>query len=190
VTRRLSDDFWVIATQNPFEQEGTYPLPESELDRFALKLSLGYPTAEDEHAILAHHRDVGDPMERMRADVQPAIDRATLAEWRRHVTAAHVADTVLEYIERLVRMTREQADLTWGAGPRAGVALLRCSRALAVVRGRNYVIPDDVRDLAEPVLAHRVRLAPEAQIAGLRVATVLERMVRSVPVPAVHVREA
>jgi MoxR-like ATPase len=186
VSRALSDGFWVVATQNPLEQEGTYPLPESELDRFSLKLTLDYPTSEEERAILEHHRDIGDPMERMRATVQPVIGRAALDAWQRHIATVHVADTVLDYVEAIVRATRHQADLSWGAGPRASVALVRCSRALALVRGRSYVVPDDVRELAEPVLAHRIRLAPEAQIAGQQVSTILERLLGSVPVPAVH----
>jgi MoxR-like ATPase len=185
-TRDLGSSFWVVATQNPFDHEGTYALPESQLDRFAMRIALDYPDAADERDVLQRHRDRGDPMEEMRALLPPAVDGALLRIWRQRVDLVHIDDGILDYIQAIVRATRRQRDLTWGAGPRAGVALLRCSRALALVRERTYVIPDDVRDLVEPALGHRVRLSPEAQIAGLTVPTILDRLVRALPVPAVH----
>jgi MoxR-like ATPase len=186
ITRELKGEFWVIATQNPLEQEGTYPLPESELDRFALKIPMGHPGAEDETNVLMQHRDRGDPLARMREGVEAVLDMEQLRTWQRAVQRVHVEDTVVRYIQSLVGATREQADLAWGAGPRAGLALMNCGRALALVRGRQYVIPDDVLDLLGPALTHRVRLAPEAQIAGIDVATVLDRVAQSVSVPTVH----
>ncbi len=185
-TRPLASAFWVVATQNPLEQEGTYPLPESQLDRFGLKIDIGYPSGQEERAVLLSHRDAGDPGERLRAEQAPVVAAAVLAEWQRAATQVHVDDTIVDYVQALVRATRSQPDLQWGAGPRAGVSILRCARALALVRRRDYVIPDDVRELVVPALDHRVRLAPEAQIAGLSVRTVLGRIIAAIPVPAVH----
>lgn len=185
-TRELGDFFWVVATQNPLEQEGTYPLPESQLDRFALKIRMGYPDAADERQMLAVHIARGDPMEQMRAGREPALDVEALRQWQASIERIHFDEALVDYIHALVRATRQQPDLSWGAGPRAGIALVRVGRALASVRGRRYVIPDDIRDLVEPVLGHRVRIAPEAQVAGLDLATVLDRVVRAIPVPTVH----
>jgi MoxR-like ATPase len=186
VTRSLGERFWVIATQNPLEQEGTYPLPESQLDRFALKVAIDYPADGDERDILTAHRDGGEPGERLRKSEGPVLTPEALAGWQQAAVGVHVADTILDYVRALVRGTRTQPDLAWGAGPRAGIALLRVGQALALVRGRTYVIPDDIRDLVYPVLAHRVRLAPEAQIAGLGLRAVISRLVAAVPVPTVH----
>ena len=183
-TRPLDACFWVVATQNPLEQEGTYPLPESQLDRFGMKIRVGYPESDAEEAMLRRHRDHGDAMQATAEAPPPVIDRAALVELRRRVEAVHVDDTVLRYIRSLVAATRTQPELAWGAGPRAAISLLRCSRALATIRDRRYVIPDDVQQLAPSVIAHRVRLAPEAQVAGLTLDTVLERVTRSVVVPA------
>jgi len=186
VARALPPHFWVVATQDPLDHEGTYPLPNSQLDRFAMKIVLDYPTPTDERAVLALHRDRGDPMERLRTEARPAVSPEALAAWQARVLEARVEDPVLDYVHALSRATRQEPDLAVGAGPRAGVALLRCGQALAVVRGRNYVLPDDVRDLSIPVLAHRVRLTPEAEIAGVSVRAVLGRALGMVPVPVAH----
>jgi len=184
--RALARSFWLVATQNPLEQEGTYPLPESQLDRFALKIRVAYPpSAGEEREMLLRHRDRGDALDHL-ADRPPVLTAEQLEAWQRRVEEVHVEDPVVDYLNAIVRATRSQPDLLWGAGPRAALALLRVGRSLAMVRGRPYVIPDDVRDLVPSVLGHRVRLAPEAQIAGLDVAAVLERVLRAVPVPTVH----
>ena len=185
-TRSLGERFWVVATQNPLEQEGTYPLPESELDRFALKLSVTYPDEASERRMLEHHHRGGDPMERMRAQGEGVATVEELTAWQEATESVHVDGSVLDYINRIVRGTRGHGDLAWGAGPRGAIALLRCGRALATVRRRDYVIPDDVRDLVGPALGHRVRVLPEAQIAGVTVDQVLGRIVADVPMPAVH----
>ncbi len=186
VSRPLSVSFWVIATQNPLEQEGTYPLPESELDRFAMQIPMGYPGAAAERDIIVMHRDTGEPGDRLRTDGAPVVSREALLGWQERARGVHVSDPIVDYVHQLVRATREQPDLSWGAGPRAALALLHCGRALALVRGRGYVIPDDVRDLAAPVLAHRLRLSPEAQVAGLKLDAVLTRILRAVPAPVSH----
>ncbi len=186
VSRALGEPFWVIATQNPLEQEGTFPLPESQLDRFAVKISLDYPGEQDERDVLAWHRDQGEPIDRLRRPAAPVLTPEQLAGWQATIGAVHVADVILDYVRALVRTTRVMSELMWGAGPRAGVALVRVGQALALGRGRAYVIPDDIRDLVLPVLSHRVRLAPEAQMAGVGVATVLGRLLAMVPVPALH----
>jgi MoxR-like ATPase len=186
VTHALGPRFWVLATQNPLEQEGTYPLPESQLDRFALKIAIDYPADEDERDILRAHRDHGEPALRLRAAESPVLSPAELDAWQAQASKVHVDDTILAYVRAVVRGTRSQPDLAWGAGPRAGVALVRLGQALALVRGRAYVVPDDVRDLIVPVLSHRVRLAPEAQIAGLSLRTILARLLAGIPVPVTH----
>jgi MoxR-like ATPase len=188
-SRPLHDGFWVLATQNPLEQEGTYPLPESQLDRFSIKLSLSYPSARDELELLHRHRDRGDALAHVEDDA-PVLDQATLNAWQQRVTGVHVDDAVVDYLQKITGATRDQADLAWGAGPRAAISLLTCGRSLALVRGRHYVIPDDIRDLVLPVLGHRLRLAPEAQIAGVDIPAVVERILSGVPVPTTHAEPA
>jgi MoxR-like ATPase len=185
-TRELDPAFWVVATQNPLEQEGTYPLPESQLDRFGLKIAVGYPDEQAERALLRQFRDHGDAMHTARRALAPVLDRDAFVAWRRSIDAVRVDDTIVDYIQALVAATRVQPDLAWGAGPRAALTLLGCGRALAALRRRDYVIPDDVQDLALPALSHRVRLEPEAQVAGVTVASTLQRVLSSVTVPAVH----
>lgn len=185
VSYSLGDEFWVLATQNPLELEGTYPLPESQLDRFALKVVLGYPSAEQERQMLLRHRDGGEPLDALRSQQAAVVSLEALRAWQRSSESVHVDDGIIDYIERVVRTTRDASELQWGAGPRAAVALLRCSRGLALVRGRSYVLPDDVVDVAGPALGHRVRLTPEAELAGVQPAQVVARVVRHAAVPSV-----
>lgn len=185
-TRSLSRFFWVLATQNPLEHEGTYPLPESQLDRFGLKIAVDYPSAAAEQAMLVLHRDRGEPLAQLATWEKSPVEEADLVTWQEKSARVHVADPMIEYIQTIVRATRTQPDLAYGAGPRAAVSLLRLAQGLALVRGRAYVIPDDVKELVVPVLEHRVRLAPEAQIAGLTAKTVLGRLLAALPVPVVH----
>lgn len=185
VTRQLGDAFWVVATQNPLEQEGTYPLPESELDRFALKLRVDYPTTEADLQLLRLHQARGDALDHVkRSSSSPLLSSDELRAWRDQVRQVRVDDSLLRYIQTLVASTRSQPDLAWGAGPRAAVALLDCGRALALVRSRDYVVPDDVIELLGPVLAHRLRVAPEALVAGVTVSDVLARVVAAITVPS------
>jgi MoxR-like ATPase len=185
-TRELDPAFWVVATQNPLEQEGTYPLPESQLDRFGLKVSVTYPDTGSERALLRQYRDEGDALERAQHTLEPVLSRDELLGWRESIATVVVDDTVVDYIQTLVAATRNEPDLSFGAGPRAALALLACGRALANVRGRNYVVPDDIQELALPALGHRVRLAPEAQVAGITLQATLRRVLDAVPVPARH----
>jgi len=173
----------VFATQNPVESEGTYPLPEAQLDRFLLKIDVGYPAPEEEDAILdAVHRgfDAGDLT---RAGVGPAVTKEGLLAARAALNEVTVEPPVLAYIRKLVAATRTSSRIRLGAGPRAGVHLLLASKALAALRGRGFVTPDDVRFLAAPVLKHRLLLSPDAELDGASPSDVLREVVQSVEVP-------
>ncbi|MBE4751086.1 MoxR family ATPase [Corallococcus sp. ZKHCc1 1396] len=179
----LSPMFTVFATQNPVESEGTYPLPEAQLDRFLLKIDVGYPAPEEEDAILdAVHRgfDAGDLA---RAGVNAAVTKDGLLQARAALSEVNVEPAVLGYIRKLVSATRASPNIRLGAGPRAGVHLLLASKALAALRGRDFVTPDDVRFLAGPVLRHRLLLSPDAELDGATPADVLREVVQGVEVP-------
>jgi MoxR-like ATPase len=180
VTYHLGVPFMVIATQNPIEHEGTYPLPEAQRDRFMLELAIGYPTRQAEIEILETHGRTATLL----ADLEPVADAPTVAEMiERCRTTIHVADTLKRYIVDLVRATRDHADLALGASPRAALSLLRAARAAAATSGRDYVVPDDVKELVTPVIAHRLITAPEAQMIGRTAADVLADIVEYVPIP-------
>jgi len=184
-THQLSEDFWVVATQNPLEQEGTYPLPDSQLDRFAMQIAVDHPADEAERRVLQRHRDKGDALKiTEHAQRDPVLSGEQLTSWRSQIERVHLDEALIDYIHALVRATRLQPELQWGAGPRAGISLLRCSRALANIRAREYVIPDDVHDLYEPVVAHRLRLSAEAHVSGVTVGTVVQRILGAVSVPS------
>jgi MoxR-like ATPase len=177
-TYKLEEPFMVIATQNPIEHEGTYPLPESQLDRFMIRLSIGYPGRDSELEILDKHGEV-EPLESLEA-VADAQQVKTLVNLARNV---HVADSLKSYIVDLTETTRAHPDVYLGASPRASLFMLKASRALAASRGRDYVVPDDIKDLVAPVLAHRILLAPEAHMRGARAEDVLDALMDRVPVP-------
>ncbi|WP_375760675.1 AAA family ATPase [Corallococcus exercitus] len=180
---QLSPMFTVFATQNPVESEGTYPLPEAQLDRFLLKIDVGYPAPEEEDAILdSVHRgfDAGDLA---RAGVNAAVTKDGLLQARAALSAVNVEQPVLGYIRKLVAATRSSPNIRLGAGPRAGVHLLLASKALAALRGRDFVTPDDVRFLVGPVLRHRLLLSPDAELDGATPADVLREVVQGVEVP-------
>jgi len=180
ITYHLGVPFMVIATQNPIEHEGTYPLPEAQRDRFMLELAIGYPTRQAEIEILETHGRTATLL----ADLEPVADAPTVAEMiERCRTTIHVADTLKRYIVDLVRATRDHADLALGASPRAALSLLRAARAAAATSGRDYVVPDDVKELVTPVIAHRLITAPEAQMIGRTAADVLADIVEYVPIP-------
>ena len=177
-TRLLPRPFLVLATQNPIELEGTFPLPEAQLDRFLLKLDLGYPTLEEEEQIvLRYERE--NPL-----DALAAVAGANeLVAAQREASQVAVADVVRRYIVEVVRATRASSDMELGASPRGSLALYRCAQALAAIRGRAFVLPDDAKALAAPVLAHRVILNPEARLRGRRGADMIDEIVGRVPAP-------
>ncbi|HEX5614177.1 MAG TPA: MoxR family ATPase [Acidimicrobiia bacterium] len=178
-TYRLDAPFMVIATQNPIELEGTYPLPEAQLDRFLMRLRIGYPDRDAEMAILESQGDTHVSAE----DLEPVTDAATIVGWARELTNVHVAPELQGYIVDLVEATRHHRDLLLGASPRGALALQRASRALAASVGRSYVTPDDVKAVAPPVLEHRFVLSPEAQMRGVSTGSLLSGLLDSVTVP-------
>ncbi|CAA9316899.1 MAG: FIG022979: MoxR-like ATPases [uncultured Gemmatimonadetes bacterium] len=183
-TRPLPAAFTVFASQNPVEYEGTYPLPEAQLDRFLLKIVIDYPGAEAERAILDRYAD-GFSADRAESyGLQPMMSSAELAELRRAVAAVHVEPSVRDYITRIVRATRDEPTLALGASPRASVALFLASRAEALLAGRDFVTPDDVKALALPVLRHRVTLTPEAEVEGRTVDERLTGLLQTLPAPS------
>jgi len=175
---RLSEPFFVLATQNPIEQEGTYPLPEAQLDRFMLRLRLGYPSAEAEAAILDSQTS-GDPY----ATLEPVVAAQDVLAMQEAVMGVRVAPELRRYVVDVVAATREDRDIYLGASPRAGIALLRAAKALAVLRGRDYVVPQDVKDLGQRVLSHRIILSTEASTRPLAEEHTIGRILEAVPVP-------
>jgi MoxR-like ATPase len=177
-TRGLPRPFLVLATQNPIELEGTFPLPEAQLDRFMLRVSIGYPGEADEKDIIRRFR-LGSPLDELPA-VVPIVE---LSAMQRLVREVHVSEAVEDYIVRLVRASRLHAALQLGASPRATLALYRCAQALAALRGRGFVLPDDVKGLAPAVLVHRVIASAQARLRGRTSGEILAEVVASVPVP-------
>jgi len=177
-TRPLPRPFLVLATQNPIELEGTFPLPEAQLDRFLLRLSIGYPAEADEKAIVQRFRR-GSPLD----ELPSVVGVAELLAMQRLVRDVHVSDAVEEYVVRLVRASRLHAALELGASPRATLGLYRCAQALAALRGRGYVLPDDVKTLAPSVLTHRIIATPQARLRGRGAADIVAELLSTVPVP-------
>jgi MoxR-like ATPase len=179
----LPDPFVVVATQNPVEYEGTYPLPEAQLDRFLFKLQVGYPTAPQEVEVLARHDQGLDPHDIAGAGVRPVATAADLEAARVQVDALHVEPPILQYIVDLARATRVSPALTLGVSPRGAAALLHAAKAWAFLAGRPYVTPDEVKAVAKPALRHRLQLRPEVEIEGTTADTVLDGILASVPAP-------
>ena len=177
-THPLGTPFMVIATQNPIEHEGTYPLPEAQLDRFMLRLSIGYPTNEIEAEILSSHSS-GTPL----TDIGPVNDALGVAEMIVQAQHVHVAPAIRRYIVDLVEATRRHSDMYLGASPRASIMILKASRAMAAADERDYVIPDDVKALAVPSLAHRIIVTADAVMSGRSPQVILEEILSEVPVP-------
>jgi MoxR-like ATPase len=182
-SRPLPRVFTVFATQNPVEHEGTYPLPEAQLDRFLLKIVMGYPSAAAERRMLDRHAagfsadDVGT------YGVQPLVSAEQLEALRAATRSVHVEPAVRDYVVAIIRATREDASFTLPASPRAGVALFGAARAQALLEGRDFVVPDDVKEMAVPVLRHRVRLTAEAEVEGQSTDARLALLLESVPAP-------
>ncbi|MFN3820343.1 AAA family ATPase [Blastomonas sp.] len=179
----LSPHFMVVATQNPIEQQGVYPLPEAQLDRFLFKLLVGYPSAEEETRIVSEYGSRTGAQRPSAFAIEPQIDDAQLTAARAAVGEVKLVDEVVAYIVRLVRATRETADFESGASPRAAIMLANASRARAALQGRDYVIPDDVKQLAASVLRHRTLLSPAAEIEGRRVEAIVADLVERTEAP-------
>jgi MoxR-like ATPase len=177
-TMALDRPFLVIATQNPVEYEGTYPLPEAQLDRFTMRLALGYPPLAEEARMLAE-QTTEPPLEGLR----PVASRREVHQAIDDAKDVYVEDSLARYVVALVRHTRSNARLALGASPRSGIAMLRVAKARALAEGRDYVMPEDVQAVAVPVLAHRLILAPEARSAGGEAAEIVREAVESTPVP-------
>jgi MoxR-like ATPase len=184
LTRVLPDPFLVIATQNPIESQGTYPLPEAQLDRFLFKLEVRPPARAVEKTILANHLGGFDASALERLGLRRLTGPADLLQLQQDVRQVRVEDSLLEYIAEIVGRTREHRALYFGASPRASIALLIGSQALAAVSGRSFVIPDDVKQLAPAALRHRVGLQPDAEIEGVTPDEVVAEILREVRVPA------
>jgi len=179
VTYDVPDPFMVIATQNPVEYMGTYPLPEAQLDRFLMKITMGYPDSEDEVNILFRFKN-SNPL----YDLTPVADRNQISELRRQVREVHVERAIGEYIVEIVQSTRRQEHVLLGCSPRASIYLMRASQALALYMGRDYVVPDDVKSLVVPVLAHRMILRQEARIRKITSESILSDLLKNIRVPA------
>ena len=179
----LSPHFMVVATQNPIEQQGVYPLPEAQLDRFLFKLLVGYPSAEEETRIVAEYGRRTGAQRPAAFNIQPQASGEDLAAARAAVGEVRLVEDVVAYIVRLVRATRETADFESGASPRAAIMLAYAARARAALQGRDYVVPDDVKQLAASVLRHRTLLSPAAEIEGRRVETIVADLVERTEAP-------
>ncbi|HEV3189956.1 MAG TPA: MoxR family ATPase [Polyangiaceae bacterium] len=178
VTRKLPHPFFVVATQNPSDYQGTYPLPEAQLDRFLLRIGVGYPSREAELAMLYARRTV-DPLD----GVEAVCDRETIVKMQAQVREVEVKEAVAKYLLEIVAQTRRTTQIQRGISPRGALAFFRASQARAFLRGRSYVSPEDVHALAGPVLAHRVQLTTEARYGGASAEEILAKVVREVRVP-------
>lgn len=182
-SHELPAPFLVFATQNPIEYEGTYPLPEAQQDRFLMKVMLRYPSAEQEVQVLKLHHSGFQPQNLEERGLQNVTTIDELRQVQSNIRKTSVEDKVFNYIYEIVKMTRDNRDIMVGASPRAGIALLNVSKAIAQMRGRDFVIPDDVKELASSVLRHRIQLRPESEIEGQTQDDVLRRILDSVAVP-------
>jgi MoxR-like ATPase len=181
--RPLPDPFVVVATQNPIEYEGTYPLPEAQLDRFLFKLSVGYPSFDQETTVLDRHHRGLDPHDLAAAGVRAVAGAADLAAARREVDAVQVEPAVMQYIVSICRATRDAPSVALGVSPRGAAALLHAAKAWAWLSGRGYVTPDEVKAMARPTLRHRLLIRPELELEGTTADGVLDAILASVPAP-------
>lgn len=180
-TRKMEFPFFVIATQNPIEQEGTYQLPEAQLDRFTFRLRPHYPSYEEEVSILERFKS-GD-YSNAKKPLKPVIDKKRLQELQQLVYQVHIEKSLIEYIAKIVTATRQSGDLFLGASPRASLAMLHTSKAVAALQGRDYVIPDDIKFTAVPVLNHRLILSPDKEVTGVQIDEVIDAVISKVEVP-------
>ena len=180
-TYTFEDPFMVLATQNPIEQEGTYALPEAQLDRFIFKIKVDYPSLEDEVKIIAsHHERKGEAPQ---TSIKPILDIVALADYKSKTQAVIVESKIIQYIAEIVSKTRNHPHLYLGGSPRASIAILNTSKAFAAINGRDFVIPEDVKKALNPVLNHRIILTPEREMEGMTTENVVEMIVQSVEVP-------
>ncbi|ADG81650.1 AAA family ATPase [Thermincola potens] len=177
ITYELPKPFMILATQNPIEYEGTYPLPEAQLDRFLVRARLGYPTYEQEMEIL-ERLEKKHPI----AAIEQVFELEEIAELQKMVGEIYIEDSLKDYIVKIVQATREHPDVSLGASPRGSLALLKCSKAMAGTEGRNYVIPDDIKTLAVPTLAHRLVIKPEAHFKGYTQEDIVRDILNKIPV--------
>ena len=182
-THPLGEAFMVVATQNPIEQQGVYPLPEAQLDRFLFKQTVAYPSAEEERRIVAAHGARAAAMSPADWGVARCTDAATIDAAVKTVAGVQLVDAVIDYIVALVRGTRDVADLESGASPRAGAMLAGAARARAALDGRDFVIPDDVKALAPALLRHRLILSPAAEIGGRGIEDVVAQIIETIEAP-------
>ena len=182
ITHKLPAPFVVIATQNPIEQEGTYPLPEAQMDRFLMKMSMGYPDRAEEKAILARRK--------LRGQDEHIVEQVTspkkVVAMQKALETVHVDPAILSYIIEIVQRTREDHRVINGASPRASQALFKTGRAAAAVAGRNYVIPDDIKGIALQIISHRINMKPEAKIRGITGMHIVRKILSEVPVPVIQ----
>ena len=180
-SRPLPAPFVVVATQNPVESQGTYPLPEAQLDRFLFKLTVDDPPPEVERTIVRHHADGFDPTDL--SALQAATSPQEIAAMQQHAQGVRVDDAVVTYVVEMVRRTRDDKAIELGASPRASIALVRAAQVIAASEGRTFVTPDDVKPMVAPVLRHRVMLHPDAQLQGITADERIDEIVKAVPVP-------
>ena len=181
-TYKLPEPFMVLATQNPIEYEGTFPLPEAQIDRFTIRISMGYPTYAEEKSILDKYR-----ADNILDSIEPVIGVEDVMEIRKKVEKVHVDDSILDYIVMIVQATRDHKDVYLGCSPRGTLALYNNSRAMAFIRGREYVLPDDVKELVFCTLAHRIILKSEARIHGKDQNSVLADVLKNIKVPVANI---
>jgi MoxR-like ATPase len=183
VSHRLKRPFFVLATQNPIESEGTYNLPEAQLDRFMFKMNVDYPGAEEEADILRRHSQNVDMDRRLQENLETVTMPEEILRVAEETNQVYVDDKLLDYINKIVRLTRDWPQFYLGASPRAGIALMQGARTLAAFSGRDYAVPDDVVEIVLPALRHRVQLTAEAEVEGRQIDELLGELVRSVEVP-------
>ncbi len=180
-TYELEEPFFVLATQNPIEQEGTYKLPEAQLDRFLFRVKLAYPDLKDEINIMNRFKD--SFALRPEETINPVFTVKDLNRFRSIIEKVHIKDQLIEYIAQLVHSTRNSPDLFLGASPRASLAIMRTSKAIAAIRGRNFVTPDDIKHVAKPVLNHRIILSPEKELEGVTTENVIDEFLAEIEIP-------
>jgi len=173
--------FFVIATQNPIEQEGTYKLPEAQLDRFIFKLNMVYPNLEEEKAIL--HRFKNDFKMQTQEEVKPVVTGADILAARKVIESVFIKDELIDYIAQIVNHTRNNGDLFLGASPRASLSIMKTAKATAAMQGRGFVTPDDIRSVTYPVLNHRLILTPEREMEGYDIKDVIDEIIKKVEIP-------
>ncbi len=180
-THKMEFPFFVIATQNPVEQEGTYKLPEAQLDRFIFKIKIGYPTLEQEQQILRKFRD--DFSMLAADDVKSVLSATEIRECQKIIEKIHIKDDLLDYISKIVNTTRNNGDLFLGASPRASLSIMKASKAIAAMNGRDFVTPDDIQYVSYPVLNHRIILTPEREMEGIHTEDIIKGIIQNIEVP-------